>query len=191
MADIDIITIDDAQIYLQNSSNSSQLQTVLTALSRAFSAMVGYQIISKEYTDQVLSGGGTSLLRFPAMNVTACSKISYRSGRSSDGTVLWTELDATNWELDYINKLGIVGYEGYIFGRGTQNYQASYTAGWALADVPGIIIEQFVAELNRWMERRHDLQTRSISGNADATFSYRDLSAETRRVLQAYARIGI
>jgi len=191
MQDYDIISIEDAQQYMQNSGGGELLELAVSSLSRAFNEMVGYQIISKEYADQVLSGGGTSLLRFPAMNVTACEKVQYRSGRQSDGTVLWTDLDVTSWELDYITKLGVVGYDGYIFGRGTQNYRATFTAGYALADVPGMIVEQFVAELMRWMERRHDISSKSAAGNADVTISYRDLTIETRRVLQSFARIGI
>lgn len=188
MAEIDIMTIEEVQSLLLDSSAESQtaLAFAITRISAAFNQIAGYQLVTKEYEDQVVNGTGETLLVFPAMNVTACSKLEYRSSKTE-----WTELEDDHWELDYVHKLGVVGYSNFRFTRGLQNWRATFTAGWSQVNMPGLIIEAFITEIQRWTERRWDLSSKSHGGQANSTTGYRDISAHTRQMLMAYCRIGI
>ena len=185
---IDILSIEEVQTLLLDSSTQAAgaLEFAITRLSSAFNAIAGFQLISKTYTEQIVNGTGESLLIFPAMNVTACTAVQYRSTKTD-----WLDLESDHWELDYVHKLGVVGYSGYKFVRGLQNWRVSFTAGWAQADMPGIIIEAFITELQRWAERRWDMSSKSMGGQANNTHSYRDISSETRRMLMTYCRLGV
>ena len=181
-----IVSVETVQTLLMNASpdGQAQISAVVDALSAAFNGHVGYQFRAKTYNDVVLNGGGTGVLILPHPHVTAVTKVEYRQSKND-----WTELDDEYWECDDVMHQGVMGYGGYVFAYGRRNWRVTFTAGYELDTMPGPVVEAFMGEVNRWIERRWDLSSKSMSGNANSTTSF--LHEDVRRKLAAYMRIGI
>ncbi|MAT39254.1 MAG: hypothetical protein CL946_06595 [Ectothiorhodospiraceae bacterium] len=173
-----------AQTYIGNTDSSFEplLELGINTLSDAFDATVGYRLIEQSYTEIVLHGSGTDRLRFPARNVTACSKLEYRTSKTG-----WTELDTDLYEVDTIAKTGVAGFSGYRFLAGTMNWRASFTAGWQQDALPGDIAEAFLYDLKRFTERRPDLASENLGGQSASGRAYARLRPETLRTLANYS----
>lgn len=180
--DTNIITIDTAKAFLGDSTPEGQtlIEEGITVLSNRFDAVVGYQLVSKEYEDQVVRGSGDDLLLLPARNITAVSSVKYRSSKSN-----WTELGSSYWEIDDIHSLGVRGY-GYTWVLNAL-YKVTFTAGWSQENMPGDLVEAMIHELRRYISRRFDVVSENTGGQSSKGMSYRDLAPETRAVLIKYA----
>lgn len=180
-----IVSEADVKAYLNmavsETSSDTLIKLAVDTISRAFANHCGYSIPSKDYSDVVLNGAGRTLLRFPAFNVTACSLVEYRSSYTA-----WNELSQDLWELDLVHKLGVVGYAGFCFAEGRQNWRATYTAGWSAAEIPGAIYEAALIEIKEFVERRQHLASENMGGQSASGLVYRDVSAATRKALQPY-----
>jgi hypothetical protein len=172
-----------ARNWLGNTDSAFEdfLELAINTLSGTFDALVGYRIIEKNYTGIVLSGSGERLLRFPANQVTACSQIEYRSSHT-----LWKVLPTHLYELDAINKRGVLGYAGFSFSAGIQNWRADFTAGWPQTDIPGTVKEAFMYEVKRFVERRPDIISENMGGQSASGRNYAVLRDSTRKALAPY-----
>lgn len=181
-----IITAADAQTFLKNSSAGAEadIQLAVNVLSSKFDELVGFQLVAQDYEEHVVDGMGTDELHFGVRNVTACTKVQYRSGIDS-----WSDLSSNVWLLDSKHKLGVVGYAGFTFAEGRMNYRADFTAGWAVDAMPGTIVDAFMHELKRWVERSAHVSTETAGKNKDVTTTYLSLTKATQRALQQYAII--
>ncbi len=183
--DYAILSEADVKTYLNiataTTDNDALIKLAVDTVSKGFSNLCGYHLASKAYADVVLDGAGRQLLRFPAFNVTVCGKVEYRSSFTA-----WNELSTDLWELDSIHKLGVLGYAGFCFAEGRNNWRASYTAGWSAAEMPGQIVEAALVEVKEFVERRQHLTSENMGGQSSSGLVYLDVSAASRKALQPY-----
>ncbi len=178
-----IIDLATAQVYLDNSSSDADdlHHLGINVVSALFDSFCGYQLIEKAYSAVRLNGTGSDLLRFNVRNVTAITLLEYRSSRSN-----YTELSTTLYEVDDVNRLGAIGFGGYTFSRGVNNYRTSFTSGWTQTLMPGTILDAFFKEFKRFVEKRGDLTAENLRGQATKGRTYANLREETIEALTAY-----
>jgi len=184
----DLIDIATARYYLALASGADaggQAAEGIRVLTASFNAFVGYELASAAHADIVVSGTGTRLLLLPARNVTAVTKVEYRI----PGETAWTEYDASDYEVDARTGAGVLAILISSW-RVDYSYRATFTAGWAAADIPGDIIEMFIYELRRYVERRQDLASENMGGQSNSGQNYIDITAKTQRALSRYMLVG-
>jgi len=178
-----LCTVETVKLYIGNTdpANDSKIELAINILSRAFDDMVGYRLIQADYPNTILDGAGNRILRFPVHNISACSRIEYRSTEYG-----WCELPTHFYELDTVGKRGVIGTGSFFFSAGIRNWRASFTGGWERSQLPGIILESFLYEMKRFLELRPDVLSENLGGQSMSGRTFLPLRHATETALSGY-----
>lgn len=127
------------------------------------------RFLSTVHTDEIYSGDGSRYLSLRNFPVTSLASVAYRTGDFSSPS--WDAVDTELFTLDTAagNDSGVI-YLDTGFHRGVENYRFTYTAGYALADVPNDLKEACIEIVSYLFNRRKS--TPGIKSETLGRYSY-------------------
>lgn len=180
MAANDLTTLPEAKAWLgiTGSSSDSVLTRLVTAVSSAVQARIGYQVLSKAYTETRHGNGKRAML-------LAAPRISAVSALSIDGIAVAARSSVTGsgytFDEDF---LFLVGQD---FPVGVLNVVVAYTAGFAATptDLEQAVLE--IIQLKSELKERGGVSSKTLAGETISFF--RDVSRETLSTIDSYRRV--
>lgn len=182
-----IVGEDEAKEYAQINAPDEAKQDVLRLIVNSVTEQVERYTRrpwkSRQFVE-LYDGNGASaivLRQMPLITLTSVKRL------NSDGTTAYTYTDA-----DFVLSLerGIIQFRYGQFWSGFQNYQITYTAGYA--SVPDDVrLAALIAVAAAWRDfdqKREDMESLSFEGETK-TFSKEDLAPKAKKRLDRY-RLG-
>lgn len=184
---IPILDPQDIQGLLSLGVSSTEATALATeavlVVGAAVESLLGYYLLSREYTDVVVRGNNLHVLPLPARHITAVGAVRVREiGASTYSTVAETQ-----YELDQQADMLRALY-GVWDARAT--YRVTFTAGYQTGALPGDLVEAIAHEVKRYVERRRDVSSSNMGGQSSSGKSYVDISNDTRRVIARHALVS-
>lgn len=128
-----IVSLEDTRLFLgySDSSKDEKIKLMINVATDMIETYTGRRFIQTTYTDQPFDGNGEDEVLLPQYPVTSLTSLG-KNG-SYDNSPSWDVIDSEDYFLN--------GPSGILkgvsrFSRGTQNYRATYVAGYLLANVP-------------------------------------------------------
>lgn len=174
--------------FLDDTTTDNELELIINAASRYANRYTRVDLISREHTEYYDGDGSATLYldNFPVTSAVA-------------DIDLWVDTDREYGDDDKIESGDIILYantgkivlEDTVFSRGAQSVKITYTAGYALADVPddlGYAVKMICASM--W-KRKKDKLVNVTSVNAEGSsisFAEKDVPAMAKEILDGFAR---
>lgn len=108
------------------------------------------KFLSAAYTDEEYQGNGTYYLTLRNFPVTALTAVSFRTS-SNYNAPNWDAISSNDFDIVSEGKTNagrIASNFGFPIGGGTNNFKVTYTAGYAIDDIPGDLKEALVELVN-------------------------------------------
>lgn len=133
-----VVSLSEVKEALQESSNTydAELNGFINRASAIIENYCQRKFISQVYTNEEYGGDGTYRLNLRNFPVTTLSSLQWNT--SSDfANPDWETIDTSDYDLERVNQrdAGII-FLASGFVKGINNYRVTYTAGYALADMP-------------------------------------------------------
>jgi hypothetical protein len=172
---------------INNNYSDSTIEEYIADLSQYWLQLCGVYTLSTEYTvTETYNGTGTvrlktrqqPILSVAAVTVNGCP-IPAVSGPMGSGYGI-----EDNGNFIYLR--------GYVFWRGVQNVQITYTAG--ASSVPGDIQRAFTRHVALELKRKDSINivSDSLAGGGNATFmNDKELPIDILRVMRLHSRLGM
>jgi uncharacterized phiE125 gp8 family phage protein len=189
MAFGDLTTLDDVKAWLQTGqvpfpdTDDALLARLITSASRFIEDWLGRQLISADWCE-TRDGNGGQLMVLANFPVTAVISLTI------DGLNIPPAPADGGYGAGYVFTPTELALRGYVFTRRAQNVVVTYTAGYAA--IPPDIAQACIELVCRRYRSRTRIGevSRAVTGGDTVTFSSRDLSGDTMRLLDRYRAVA-
>lgn len=183
------LSADNTDEFLTDTSTDIELERIINAASRYANRYTGVDLLSREHTEYY-DGDGSRTLFLDNFPVTS----------SVSEIALYIDTDREYEDDDKVDSGDIVLYENTgkvivedtVFSRGYQSVKITYTAGYALADVPGDLayaVKLICAAM--WKKKKDKLvSVSSISVDGSSiTIAEKDIPPLAAEILDEFSRL--
>lgn len=129
LVDYALVTLDDLKLFMRINVNTSdeRLKYLINQATDFIERYCQRRFTAETYTNETYDGDGTDELFLKNWPVISFTSLSYNGAHNNSGS--FTVIDTEDY---WVNTAGGYITKSSIFNRGTQNYRATYQAGYTV-----------------------------------------------------------